>query len=234
MNILAGSLFLMQMPLAAYVVGGCLLILQAIVIATHFCVLSWMYEGVARMLGSWNRPLEPQVAREYLQQGATVIDVRSPQEFANQHLACAINLPLESLADHLDQVPRGTLLLHCKSGMRSNMALHVLRRTVLNEPTIWADSIEPRVSWKPPERFVFLATPLASARGEFFIGDQCSVEFGASKRGIHDRFPIQLAHGQTASLTKPWLPTGIEQFGHWTDNRLAQVQTSSSMTHGLR
>ena len=128
MNILAGSLFLLEMPLAAYLVGGCLLVLQAIVIATHFCALSWMYEGVSRMLGTWNRPLEPQVAQQFLQQGATVIDVRSPQEYAGQHLACAINMPLENLSDCLHQLPAGTLLLHCKSGMRSNMALQLLRK----------------------------------------------------------------------------------------------------------
>ncbi len=69
MNILAGSLFLLKLPTAAYLVGGCLLVLQAIVIATHFCALSWMYEGVTRMLGTWNRPLEPQVAQQLLTAG---------------------------------------------------------------------------------------------------------------------------------------------------------------------
>ena len=128
MNILAGSLLLLDMPLAAYVVGGCLLVLQAIVITTHFCALSWMYEGVARMLGSWNRPIEPQQARQLLQAGATVIDVRTPQEYAEKHLPCAVNMPLESLPGNLSQVPAGTLLLHCKSGMRSNMALQMLRK----------------------------------------------------------------------------------------------------------
>ncbi len=133
MNILAGSLFLLGLPTAAYLVGGCLLVLQAIVIATHFCMLSWMYEGVARMLGTWTQPLEPQVAQRYLQQGATVIDVRSPKEYAAQHLACAVNMPLETLPECLDQLPRGTLLLHCKSGMRSNMALQLLRKKGIDQ-----------------------------------------------------------------------------------------------------
>ena len=128
MNMLAGTLFLLNLPWAAYAVGGCLLVLQAIVIATHFCLLSWMYEGVARMLGSWNRPLEPQKASEFLRLGATVIDVRTPQEYAQQHLPGALNMPLENLAENLHQLPPGTLLLHCKSGMRSNMATGLLRK----------------------------------------------------------------------------------------------------------
>ncbi len=128
MNVMAGALFLLDLPTAALAVGGCLLFLQAIVIATHFCALSWMYEGVARMLGNWNRPIEPLEAQRYLQAGATVIDVRSPQEYAQKHLQGALNMPLESLGDSIHQLPAGTLLLHCKSGMRSNMAAGLLRK----------------------------------------------------------------------------------------------------------
>ena len=128
MNLMAGTLFLVGLPMAAYLVGGCLLVLQAIVIATHFCALSWMYEGVSRMLGNWNLPIEPQLAQRLLQEGATVVDVRTPQEFAEQHLDCALNLPLESLAGNLGTLPQGKLLLHCKSGMRSNMAAQLLKK----------------------------------------------------------------------------------------------------------
>ncbi len=80
------------------------------------------------MLGAWHRPLEPHVAQQLIQQGATVIDVRSPQEYADKRLACSINMPLENLSNCLQQLPAGTLLLHCKSGMRSNMALQLLRK----------------------------------------------------------------------------------------------------------
>ena len=59
--------------------------------------------------------------------GATVIDVRTPQEFADRHLDCAVNFPLENLANELDRLPAGALLVHCKSGMRSNMATRLLQ-----------------------------------------------------------------------------------------------------------
>jgi rhodanese-related sulfurtransferase len=128
MNVAAGTLFLLGWPVAAYAVGGCLLVLQAIVIATHFCALSWMYEGVARMLGKWNLPVDPELARRLLKDGARVIDVRTPQEFAVRHLDCAVNHPLENLRNELEKLPEGTLLLHCKSGMRSNMATQLLKK----------------------------------------------------------------------------------------------------------
>jgi len=128
MNTLAGTLFLVGLPMAAFMVGGLLLVLQAIVITTHFCALSWMYEGVARMLGNWNLPVEPAVAHRLLREGARVIDVRTPQEYSEKHLECASNHPLESMSENLDKLPSGVLLLHCKSGMRSNMATQLLKK----------------------------------------------------------------------------------------------------------
>ena len=64
-------------------------------------------------------------ARAYLENGALVIDVRSPGEFNSGHLPNAINIPLEEIETALphrvkDKNP--ILLLHCQSGMRSGMA----------------------------------------------------------------------------------------------------------------
>ncbi len=128
LNTLSALLFLGGLPGAALAVGGMLLVLQAIVIVTHFCALSWMYEAVARMLGHWYRPIAPELAQQLLQAGAKVIDVRTPQEYAAGCLACAENHPLEGLSDNLEKLPSGVLLLHCKSGMRSNMATRLLKR----------------------------------------------------------------------------------------------------------
>lgn len=59
-----------------------------------------------------------------------VVDVRSPGEFANGHVAGAVNLPLSHLAEHAGSVlpQRDTpLLLCCVSGARSDMAAQWLR-----------------------------------------------------------------------------------------------------------
>lgn len=69
-------------------------------------------------------------ALAYLKQGALVIDVRSPGEFASGHLARAINIPLDQLEAALPQrVPdkAQVLLLHCASGTRSGLAKSKLR-----------------------------------------------------------------------------------------------------------
>ena len=64
-------------------------------------------------------------AADHLQNGALVIDVRSPGEFAAGHLERAINMPLpqiDSMIGARVTDKNQVLLLHCQSGARSGMA----------------------------------------------------------------------------------------------------------------
>ncbi len=127
MNIAAAALFLGGLPVAAYVVGGLLLFLQFIVITTHFCTLSWMYEGLMRLLGKWQVPVDEDHARDMLQRGALLVDVRSPVEYADATIAGAVNLPLEELEQHVERLRGTQALLFCNSGTRSHIAAEKLR-----------------------------------------------------------------------------------------------------------
>lgn len=133
MNVAAASLFLMEFTLAALIVGGMLLVLQAIVIFTHFCTLSWMYEGLMRVLGKWHAPIDIGNAKSLLQQGATLVDVRSPNEFSKDPIAGAINLPLEELHQNLDAFKSKACLLFCNSGTRSHIAAEKLKNEGIGE-----------------------------------------------------------------------------------------------------
>ncbi len=61
-----------------------------------------------------------------------IIDVREPHEFASGHVAGAINLPPAALmagASMLNDVSKDTeLVLYCRSGARSNAAMHYLKQ----------------------------------------------------------------------------------------------------------
>jgi phage shock protein E len=127
MNLAAGLLVMGGMGTAAWVVGGMLLCLQAIVITTHFCALSWIYEGVMRALGRWKLPLPADQVKRLLAKGARLVDVRSPNEFAAGSIRGAVNLPLEELDGHLAELARGPALLFCRSGMRSQIATEKAR-----------------------------------------------------------------------------------------------------------
>ncbi len=69
-------------------------------------------------------------AREYLRQGARVIDVRDREEYRVRHLPSALNIPLGELTASIGRhVPNKdeVLLLHCVSGGRSGLGTRKLR-----------------------------------------------------------------------------------------------------------
>jgi len=70
-------------------------------------------------------------AKTYLQNGALVVDVRTPAEFNSGHLPGAINVPMDQIERQLPRRIKDknqALLLHCQSGMRSGIAMKQLKR----------------------------------------------------------------------------------------------------------
>jgi rhodanese-related sulfurtransferase len=66
-----------------------------------------------------------------MNQGAVVLDVRKPEEYATGHIVNAKNLALEDLAGNrslLDKYKKKVVLTVCNSGMASNRAAAQLRR----------------------------------------------------------------------------------------------------------
>ncbi|MBE9109215.1 rhodanese-like domain-containing protein [Nodosilinea sp. LEGE 07298] len=61
---------------------------------------------------------------------ALLVDVREPAEYGAGHIPGAINMPLRTLAQHLDEIERDRpVVLYCSSGYRSAMgvvSLHLL------------------------------------------------------------------------------------------------------------
>jgi rhodanese-related sulfurtransferase len=58
----------------------------------------------------------------------TLIDVRTPQEFAGGHLKGALNIPVDELSQYLSRVPRDMpVVVYCRSGNRSAVASRILR-----------------------------------------------------------------------------------------------------------
>lgn len=69
------------------------------------------------------------------QPGATIIDVRSPMEFEASHVNGAINIPLEYVSTSVEQFKNFTkpVILYCRSGNRSGLALHILKASGVTE-----------------------------------------------------------------------------------------------------
>lgn len=64
-----------------------------------------------------------------MQQGAVIVDVRSPQEFAGGHILGSINIPLDQIGTKADMLfKKGKpVITCCRSGARSSMAEGMLR-----------------------------------------------------------------------------------------------------------
>ena len=56
------------------------------------------------------------------------MDVRTPEEFAKERIAKAINIPAEQMAKRFTELPKGKeLVFYCNTGSRAEMAFDVVR-----------------------------------------------------------------------------------------------------------
>lgn len=72
--------------------------------------------------------------KELLNKG-TVIDVRSPQEFAGKHYPNAINIPLEQVPQKINTIKDMPMpiIAYCRSGNRSGMAVSILKQSGITD-----------------------------------------------------------------------------------------------------
>lgn len=63
-----------------------------------------------------------------VEDGATLLDVRSPEEFASGHIDGALNIPVDSLEGRVGELgePNTPVVVYCASGVRSNRAKKLL------------------------------------------------------------------------------------------------------------
>ncbi|GEL93852.1 FAD-dependent oxidoreductase [Cellulomonas composti] len=63
---------------------------------------------------------------DVLAAGATLVDVRTPDEHTRARIPGSVLLPLDELRSRLDELPAGPLVVHCAVGMRGYLAARVL------------------------------------------------------------------------------------------------------------
>lgn len=66
------------------------------------------------------KTISPAEAHRLINSGASLIDIRSPDEHARERIAGAKNVPLEQLSP--DAMSGEVLVFHCRSGMRTGQA----------------------------------------------------------------------------------------------------------------
>lgn len=83
-----------------------------------------MLQAIKNLLG-----LGPKVDfKELLQNGATIIDVRSKGEYQGGHIKGSVNIPLDVLSSNLSKIKKDKpVITCCASGMRSASAKAMLK-----------------------------------------------------------------------------------------------------------
>ncbi len=64
-----------------------------------------------------------------IKEGATIVDVRTADEYRSGHVPGSINIPLDRLQGQLQKIPKNKpVITCCRSGARSGMAADVLKQ----------------------------------------------------------------------------------------------------------
>jgi phage shock protein E len=65
----------------------------------------------------------------------TIVDVRTPVEFAQQHYPGAINIPLDEVPQRINEFKdfKMPVVVYCRSGIRSGMAVGALKQSGILE-----------------------------------------------------------------------------------------------------
>jgi phage shock protein E len=77
---------------------------------------------------------------EMIRGGALIVDVREPEEYADEHHPLAINIPTDLAEARIDEFGGGPVILYCISGARSRPVERLLQDrgiTVVNAGGIW-------------------------------------------------------------------------------------------------
>lgn len=81
--------------------------------------------------------------KNLIENGAFLVDVRTPEEFAEGHVNASVNIPLDQIAFRLEEFKgKSHVIVFCRSGARSGMAKSILNQAGIDNVTnggTWGD-----------------------------------------------------------------------------------------------
>ncbi len=102
----------------------------------QFLWLTTLLFAVLLSLGVRAEQMVPEVALTKVAQGAMLVDVRTPEEYAEGHLPEAVNIPFEQIAEAFAKqgIAKDTpVVVYCRSGRRSGIAKESLEKAGYQE-----------------------------------------------------------------------------------------------------
>jgi phage shock protein E len=71
---------------------------------------------------------DPTEITEALQNGALIVDVRTPAEYDQDHFPGAVNIPLQEIGQRATELMDQHIILYCNTGNRTSSAATILKR----------------------------------------------------------------------------------------------------------
>ncbi|CAN5495251.1 hypothetical protein BH10CHL1_BH10CHL1_29040 [soil metagenome] len=105
------------------------IIIVTVIFIFAFFLYNRIRQGSANVITGITSINPQQYQQQFKQakQAHVLLDVRTPEEFAGEHLAGAVNIPVQNLSQHLRDVPTDRpVVLMCRSGNRTKMAAQIL------------------------------------------------------------------------------------------------------------
>ncbi len=102
----------------------------------QFLWLTTLLFAVLLSLSVRAEQMVPEVALTKAAQGAMLVDVRTPEEYAEGHLPEAVNIPFEQIAEAFAKqgIAKDTpVVVYCRSGRRSGIAKESLEKAGYQE-----------------------------------------------------------------------------------------------------
>ncbi|AXQ16217.1 hypothetical protein AYI72_00255 [Shewanella algae] len=102
----------------------------------QFLWLTTLLFAVLLSLSARAEQMVPEVALTKVAQGAMLVDVRTPEEYAEGHLPEAVNIPFEQIAEVFAKqgIAKDTpVVVYCRSGRRSGIAKESLEKAGYQE-----------------------------------------------------------------------------------------------------
>ena len=65
----------------------------------------------------------------------TIVDVRTPEEFAVEHFPNAVNIPLDNIVQRIKEFKemQKPIVAYCRTGNRSGIAVSILKQNGIND-----------------------------------------------------------------------------------------------------
>ncbi len=91
---------------------------KILIIVISLCILT--------ACGNGYQTIESNQAKSLIENGATIIDVRTSEEYQEGHIENAINIPVDRI-NEVTSSKDTTIIVYCASGVRSAQAAKVLK-----------------------------------------------------------------------------------------------------------